>query len=150
MNPVHMRLTVFLLLVIWIPLSQAFALDPSSADPDAPLSLASHTPLVDEPLTSVDLAAETSAATVESAAASAETSVDSAPLSVTVERPVSRPTPHATRDLLRLQASGDAAGARLPMLGAASNLAVKRYLNSFTHPIPEYFDTNVESSTGGN
>ena len=55
----------------------------------------------------------------------------------------------STRDLLRLQASGEAAGPMLPMLGQASSAAYKRYLDSFRHSIPEFFDTTVESSGGG-
>ena len=54
----------------------------------------------------------------------------------------------ATRGLLQLQASGRAAGPQLPMLGEAANAAYKRHLDSFSHPIPEFFDTAVPSSTG--
>lgn len=52
----------------------------------------------------------------------------------------------ATRSLLRLQASGQAAPAALPMLGEQANAAYKRHLESFNHPIPEFFDTAVPSS----
>jgi hypothetical protein len=54
----------------------------------------------------------------------------------------------ATRGLLQLQASGRAAAPLLPMLGEPANAAYKRHLDSFSHPIPEFFDTAVPSSTG--
>ena len=54
----------------------------------------------------------------------------------------------ATRGLLQLQASGRAAAPMLPMLGEPANAAYKRHLDSFSHPIPEFFDTAVPSSTG--
>ncbi|MEA5666454.1 DUF3613 domain-containing protein [Stenotrophomonas sp. MH1] len=57
----------------------------------------------------------------------------------------------ATRALLRLQADGGSAGKPLPMLGEAASRSYQRYLTSFDHPIPEYFETTVpNSSNGGN
>lgn len=53
----------------------------------------------------------------------------------------------ATRRLLQLQASGEAGAPLLPMLGAPANAAYKRHLDSFSHPIPEYFDTAVPTSS---
>ena len=53
----------------------------------------------------------------------------------------------ATRRLLQLQASGEAAAPLLPMLGAPASAAYKRHLDSFSHPIPEYFDTAVPTSS---
>lgn len=53
----------------------------------------------------------------------------------------------ATRRLLQLQASGEAGAPALPMLGAPASAAYKRYLTSFSHPIPEYFDTAVPTSS---
>ena len=39
----------------------------------------------------------------------------------------------------------------LPMLGEAASRSYQRYLTSFDHPIPEYFETTVpNSSNGGN
>ena len=54
----------------------------------------------------------------------------------------------ATRGLLQLQASGRAAAPMLPMLGEPANAAYKRHLDSFSHPIPEFFDTAVPATTG--
>lgn len=54
-----------------------------------------------------------------------------------------------TRTLLRLQASGAQAGAHLPMLGDQASLSYARYLQSFTHPIPEFLDTSVRKDITG-
>ncbi len=53
-----------------------------------------------------------------------------------------------TEALLALQASGMAAGPGLPMLGATASRAYKRYLDSFTYPIPQSFTAIVQSSSG--
>lgn len=71
--------------------------------------------------------------------------------------PAPRATPPAapaqigdtTRALLQLQASGSQAGARLPMLGDQASLSYARYLQSFTHPIPEFLDTSVRKEIAG-
>ncbi|AVG40371.1 DUF3613 domain-containing protein [Achromobacter insolitus] len=49
-----------------------------------------------------------------------------------------------TRGLLAAQADGRRAGNALPVLGPVSTAAWNRYLESFKHPIPEWFDRNVE------
>lgn len=54
-----------------------------------------------------------------------------------------------TRALLQLQAGGAHAGARLPILGDQATLSYARYLQSFTHPIPEYLDTSVREQISG-
>lgn len=55
-----------------------------------------------------------------------------------------------TRALLQLQAGGTHAGARLPILGDQAALSYARYLDSFTHPIPEFLDARVRDEvTGG-
>ena len=53
-----------------------------------------------------------------------------------------------TRRLLDLQASGSLAGKRLPMLGDQASAAYVRYLKSFEHPIPEFYQTSVGKSSG--
>lgn len=55
----------------------------------------------------------------------------------------------ATRRLLQLQASGVAAAPALPQLGQPAGAAWQRYLQSFAHPIPQFFDSTVPSGTGG-
>ncbi|WP_312236151.1 DUF3613 domain-containing protein [Stenotrophomonas sp.] len=54
-----------------------------------------------------------------------------------------------TRALLQLQARGSHAGAHLPMLGDQASLSYARYLQSFTHPIPEFLDTSVRKQVTG-
>ena len=90
------------------------------------------------------------------------TSPSSAPLHHSVE-PLPAPPPatralpvparaqigDTTRALLQLQAGGAYAGARLPMLGDQATLSYARYLESFTHPIPEFLDTSVRRQISG-
>ncbi len=54
-----------------------------------------------------------------------------------------------TRALLRLQADGSQAGAALPMLGEAASRSYQRYLGSFDHPIPEFFEAALPDSKQG-
>ena len=54
-----------------------------------------------------------------------------------------------TRALLRMQADGSRAGNALPMLGEAASRSYQRYLNSFDHPIPEYFEAALPNSKQG-
>ncbi len=54
-----------------------------------------------------------------------------------------------TRSLLRLQAEGTQAGNALPMLGEAASRSYQRYLDSFKHPVPEYFDAALPTSGSG-
>jgi len=53
-----------------------------------------------------------------------------------------------TRHLLQMQARGDHAAPARPMLGAEASAAWRRYLNSFEHPIPEFYETTVGKNTG--
>lgn len=53
----------------------------------------------------------------------------------------------ATRDLIRLQASGTQAGPGLPVLGDQARASYARYLKSFEHELPEYFENTVGTST---
>ena len=97
-----------------------------------------------------------------SGAASAPSEPASAPAAAMPERPVVQqvqtPLPQApaaapaaqegfgdvTRGLLAAQADGRLAGNALPVLGPVSTAAWNRYLESFKHPIPVWFDRNVE------
>lgn len=54
-----------------------------------------------------------------------------------------------TRQLLRMQTSGSQAGQSLPMLGDEATAAYRRYLQSFNHPIPEFFQSAVNKSGSG-
>ncbi|SMR80987.1 MULTISPECIES: DUF3613 domain-containing protein [Stenotrophomonas] len=53
-----------------------------------------------------------------------------------------------TRSLFRLQASGQVAGARLPILGDQATSSYARYLKSFQYDIPQFFETDVAKSAG--
>jgi len=52
------------------------------------------------------------------------------------------------RHLFQLQASGAQAGARLPILGDQATASYARYLKSFEHEIPEFFETDVTPASG--
>ena len=56
-----------------------------------------------------------------------------------------------TRALLHMQVSGSNAGQRLPMLGDEASASYKRYIQSFNHPIPEFFESKVgkDSNSSG-
>lgn len=53
-----------------------------------------------------------------------------------------------TIGLLDLQVSGRAAGPAIPLSGDETAAAYKRYLDSFTHQIPEFFTEKVKSTSG--
>ncbi|KRF02113.1 hypothetical protein ASG87_11565 [Frateuria sp. Soil773] len=53
-----------------------------------------------------------------------------------------------TRQLLQMQADDRRAGTRLPVLGDEASASYRRYLKSFDHAIPEFYETNVGKSTG--
>lgn len=55
----------------------------------------------------------------------------------------------ATHRLLRMQASNIHAAPPRPMLGDEASAAYKRYLDSFSHPIPEFFQTEVDTDSQG-
>lgn len=54
-----------------------------------------------------------------------------------------------TRGVMAAQADGRRAGGALPVLGPVASAAWTRYLNSFSHPIPERFAERVQVNTGG-
>jgi len=54
-----------------------------------------------------------------------------------------------TRQLLRLQVDGTRAGGRLPVLGDEAGASYRRYLKSFEHPIPEFYETAVGKTDAG-
>ena len=56
-----------------------------------------------------------------------------------------------TRALLHMQVSGSNAGQLLPMLGDEASASYKRYIQSFNHPIPEFFESKVgkDSNSSG-
>jgi len=54
-----------------------------------------------------------------------------------------------TRSLLQLQADSGRPGNALPMLGEAASRSYQRYLDSFSHPIPEYFEAALPDPKQG-
>lgn len=54
-----------------------------------------------------------------------------------------------THQLLELQASGRAGAPVQPMTGDEAAASYKRFIDSFSHPIPEYFQTMVGQRAGG-
>ncbi|HDS1148394.1 MULTISPECIES: DUF3613 domain-containing protein [Stenotrophomonas] len=99
-------------------------------------------PMQAEPLPTVELAAP---------AASAEVAATQPAPPATGIAPPAAPHTRAqsgevTRNLFRLQASGQRAGQRLPILGDQATLSYARYLKSFEHEIPDFFETDVARS----
>lgn len=68
-----------------------------------------------------------------------------APQATASSAPVEENFGDVTRALLAAQADGRRAGGALPILGPVSTAAWNRYLESFSHPIPEYFQKRVET-----
>lgn len=111
-----------------------------------PLSAPATAPMQAEPLPTVELAAPAASAEVTGTQAST-IATDVAPLSASPAAPRARlPSGEATRNLFRLQASGQQAGQRLPILGDQATLSYARYLKSFEHEIPDFFETDVSRS----
>ncbi|AEM51705.1 DUF3613 domain-containing protein [Stenotrophomonas maltophilia] len=99
-------------------------------------------PMQAEPLPTVELASPAASAEV-AAAPPAIPAADAAPPATPRARLQSG---EATRNLFRLQASGQQAGQRLPILGDQATLSYARYLKSFEHEIPDFFETDVARS----
>ncbi|WP_313140496.1 DUF3613 domain-containing protein [Stenotrophomonas sp.] len=102
-----------------------------------------HTPAAAEPLPTVDLTAPAVASAASTASAQA------APLATSSTAALALSGNGATvRHLFQLQASGTQAGARLPMLGDQATASYARYLKSFEHEIPDFFETDVTRGSG--
>lgn len=79
----------------------------------------------------------------------ASPAVAPAPAAVTLALPARPQIGDTTRALLQLQASGERAGAHLPILGDQATASYARYLESFKHPIPEYLEKSVRKDVSG-
>lgn len=99
-------------------------------------------PMQAEPLPTVELAAPAASAEMV-AAQPATVATEVAPPAAPRARLQSG---EATRNLFRMQASGQQAGQRLPILGDQATLSYARYLKSFEHEIPDFFETDVARS----
>lgn len=161
MKPIHLLDLLVLGLALGSPL-------PLLAQTNAPLTGEMTRPVVRQvPAAGVPAAGAAAIATPVPASAAAAPIMPAAPQTVVqpaastmqaprsataaASVPASVPRPRirsgggaSTRTLLAAQASGRIAGAERPMLGATATLAWERYLNSFKHPIPEWFEATVE------
>ena len=93
------------------------------------------------PITGQMLAPTAPPATVDSpppATAPAPTATDSANEETQVG--------NTTHQLLGMQAQGTHAGKHLPIPGPEASASYQRYLKSFEHPIPEFYDAAVSKS----
>ncbi len=72
-----------------------------------------------------------------------------APASATPPRRRAEPVGDATRRLLEIQADGAQSAPARPALGATASLSWQRYLDSFKHPQPLWFDRRVQRNEGG-
>ena len=100
-------------------------------------------PLQSEPLPTVDLS--TPAPSAPAAVPAAIAATDATAPAV---RPVRSQVGDTTRGLFRLQASGQQAGQHLPILGDQATLSYARYIKSFEHEIPDFFEADVAKSKG--
>ncbi|MDX3907744.1 MAG: DUF3613 domain-containing protein [Pigmentiphaga sp.] len=82
------------------------------------------------------------------ARAQAQAPVVSAPVrqmaAPAVSSPRRRPAGAVTQDVLSMQREGRHAGQALPMLGATAVPSWQRYVESFSHPIPEFYETTSQ------
>lgn len=61
-------------------------------------------------------------------------------------RPNDVPVGDTTRSLLDIQRNGSQAGPMLPLTGEQATLGYTRYMQSFTHPLPQFFTTMATGS----
>ena len=111
---------------------------------------AQHAPLI-ERMTDTSPAASTTSSTALSAPAMAAPAAAAATTASTTnfaDLPRSQ-VGDTTRALLQLQADNNRPGTALPMLGEAASRSYQRYLNSFDHPIPEYFEAALPNPKQG-
>lgn len=106
---------------------------------------AQHAPLI-ERMADTSTTASTNAGTAVGAGAAAVTTAVAATTFADLPRSQVGDT---TRALLQLQADSNRPGTALPMLGEAASRSYQRYLNSFDHPIPEYFEAALPNPKQG-
>lgn len=105
-----------------------------------------HAPLI-ERMSDTSTAASTNPSTTVGAAA-APTTTTTVSATTFADLPRSQ-VGDTTRTLLQLQADNSRPGTALPMLGEAASRSYQRYLNSFDHPIPEYFEAALPNPKQG-
>jgi Protein of unknown function (DUF3613) len=87
--------------------------------------------------------ASTTSAAYQPAAAGAVVPAASSSTAAYPERKARVRIGDVTHILLQAQADGRVAGSRLPMLGATADASWERYLESFKHPLPEFYENKV-------
>ena len=128
-------LTLPWLLLAGMAHGQQRPLTGSMLAPQAPSATAPATaPEVAQPYANTGVAAETSSVAMEPAA---------------TDRRGRSEIGDTTRQLLRMQAEGRYAGKALPILGDQGAASYQRYLKSFEHEIPEFFEANVRKEVSG-
>lgn len=97
-----------------------------------------------------NMSAPRSAAAMPAATAQAAVTQTPAPGNASLTPPASNRVGDATSYLLALQASGQYASRNAyPVTSDVAQRSYQRYLESFTHKIPESTETQVGSKTGG-
>ena len=97
-----------------------------------------------------NMSAPRSAAAMPAATAQAAVTQTPAPGNASLTPPASNRVGDATSYLLALQASGQYASRNAyPVTSDVAQRSYQRYLESFTHKIPESAETQVGSKTGG-
>lgn len=71
-----------------------------------------------------------------------------APMPSTEETATTTCVGDTTRMLLSMQRQGSNAGKALPIPGVEASASYRRYLKSFEHPIPEFYETTVSKNSG--
>ncbi|SFI00077.1 Protein of unknown function [Collimonas sp. OK307] len=108
--------------------------------------------LLQEPVAATTNASVPTAQPTAVAASSAPRTTTAAPTQmretpVSAEREARIRVGDVTHTLLQAQADGRVAGPRLPMLGATADASWQRYLDSFKHPLPEFYENEVSNSS---
>jgi hypothetical protein len=85
---------------------------------------------------------------VANVAASPAISTPSQSMPDTGGAPVNTEVGSTTRLLLSMQSQGNNAGKSLPIPGQEASASYQRYLKSFEHPIPEFYEAAVSKNAG--
>lgn len=102
-----------------------------------------------QPLTSHMMGGQQLTAPTAAAVSPAATPANTAPMPPPVPAEAAAASDHGsavgavTRQLLQMQVDGRHAGQRLPTLGAEASASYRRYLDSFNHPIPEFYEAAI-------
>lgn len=122
----------------------AAAATPTSAAPAQPVTAAAAT----APATTQSMAARAPAQPSPVASEPAD-AFEPAHAQASVAEPFyPEQTGDTTRHLLQMQADDSRPGSRLPILGDEASASYRRYMKSFDHDIPEFYEATVEKDNG--